>query len=142
MASITQRCSWNRVSWKVKQKTNKKTEKYLWKSSCSCLFLKDFTKMESYVFLYLWKKYFQGTTHFFWIKIRRFLKQKIESFGPSKTTLYFWLKINFRKMASNKHIRKEKRGDIWQLWKNLKPQDHSILPLNWYSFMTFEMQAK
>ena len=58
------------------------------------------------------KKYFQGTTHFFWIKIWRFLKQTIESFGPNKTTLYFWLKINLRKMASNKHIKGERRGDI------------------------------
>ena len=33
-----------------KQKRN--TEKYLWKSSCSCLFFKMFTKIESYFFLY------------------------------------------------------------------------------------------
>ena len=37
---------------------------------------------------------------FFWIKIQMFLKWKIKSFGPNKTTL-FW-KMNFRKMASNK----------------------------------------
>ena len=33
-----------------RQKRN--TEKYLWKSSCSCLFFKMFTKIESYFFLY------------------------------------------------------------------------------------------
>ena len=139
MEAVTQRCSLNRCSWKVRKKTRKiPVTKFMF------MFISQRFYENGQLFLpiFMEKIYFQKATYFFWIKIRRLLKQKIESFGPSKTTLYFWLKINFRKMASNKHIRKEKRGDIWQLWKNLKPQDHSILPLNWYSFMTFEMQAK
>ena len=48
--------------------------------------------------------YFQRTTLFFWIKIWRFLKQKIERFGPNKATFFFWFKKKFRMMARNKHL--------------------------------------
>ena len=36
------------------KKKKKNTEKYLWKSSCSCLFFKDFTKIENHFFQYFW----------------------------------------------------------------------------------------
>ena len=41
---------------------------------------------------------------FFWRKIWRFLKQKIERFGPNKATFFFWFKKKFRMMARNKHL--------------------------------------
>ena len=49
---------------------------------------------------------------FFWTKYRTFLKWKIESFRLNKTTFSFWLKINFRKMASNKHIDLKKENFV------------------------------
>ena len=32
---------------------------------------------------------------FFWVKSKRFLKQKIERFGPNKTTLFFLTEDKF-----------------------------------------------
>ena len=47
---------------------------------------------------------FSRGTCFFWIKNWMFLKWKTECFGPIKTRFSFWLKINFRKIASNKQV--------------------------------------
>ena len=63
-------------------------------------FLQNFCKFLP-IFLKFKNSYFQGTTFFFWIKIRRFLKQKTERFRHFRS---FWLKMNFRKMASNRHV--------------------------------------
>ena len=88
------------------------------------------------IFLKFKSSYFQGTTLFFWIKIRGFLKQKIENFGPNKTTFSFSLKINFRKMASNKHVdlrkienfvrSKENRTNFRKPCKNFKIVDQHL----------------
>ena len=69
---------------KVFLKSKKKTEKWLWKSSFSCLFYKDFTKIESYFSF--------------------FLNKILNASCQIKPRFSFWLKINFRKMASNKHV--------------------------------------
>ena len=60
-----------RYSWKVKKKLKNTCEKV----HVHVFFSKILGKLKvisSYIY---GKKYFQGTTHFFWIKIRRFLKQ-------------------------------------------------------------------
>ena len=92
-------------------------------------FIEKNTSKEQLIFSEYWLTFF----------LFQVFETENESFGPYKTTLYFWL--NFRKMASD-NIKGEKRGDIWQWQKNLKPQYHSILPLIQYSFTTFELQAK
>ena len=135
MEAATQRISLNRCSWKVKKPQKNTCEKV----HVHVYFSKVLQKLSYFYPIFMEKNTFKEQK---WIKIRRFLKQKIESFAPNKTTLYFWLKINFRKMASNKHIKGERRGDIWQWQKNLEPQYHSILPLIQYPFTTFELQAK
>ena len=74
-------------------------------------FFKDFTKTESYFFLYLWNS---GTVTFkeqpffsegFWnrkSKVLRYIKPRFS----------FWLKINFRKMASNKNKLWNKKSKV------------------------------
>ena len=60
-----------RYSWEVKKKLKNICEKV----HVHVFFSKILGKLKvisSYIY---GKKYFQGTTHFFWIKIRRFLKQ-------------------------------------------------------------------
>ena len=112
----------NRYSQKIK---------YLWKSSCSCSFFKYFSKIESYLFLY-----FQGITLFLWIKIRRFLKQKIEHFGPNKIKFYFLIGKKIRTMASNRHFdlrkivnvvrSKGKTANFWKPCKSFKTVDEIL----------------
>ena len=111
--------------------------------------------------------FLQGTTFFFCIKIWRFLKQKIERFGPNRATFSFWM------MASNKHLDLRKivdfvrskgktahfrkpcksfkivdeiltcKGERWVIFDNdRKILNHSILLLIQYSFTTFELQGK
>ena len=130
MEAATQRCSLNKCSWEVK-KTKKQQKNTCEKVHVHVYFSKVLRKLKVFSSYINGKKYFQGTTHFFSIKIRRFLKQLIESFGPNKTKLYFWLKINFRKMASNKH----KRGkEGWYLamiekFKTTVPLNFTVNPI-------------
>ena len=90
----------NKCSYKV----SKILEKYLWKSSCSWLFLKDFAKMKSFYVFEIQEQLFWRNTSFFWIKNRMVFKQKIECFESTKTSLFLFDRRNFRKMASNKHV--------------------------------------
>ena len=80
--------------------------------------------------------YFQGTILFSWIKIWRFLKQKIERFGPNKTTFFFLIQKKFRMIASNKHLdlskivnfirSKGKTANFWKPCKSFKIIDEIL----------------
>ena len=73
---------------------------------------------------------------FFWIKIWRFLKQKIERFGPNKTTFFFLIQKKFRMIASNKHLdlskivnfirSKGKTANFWKPCKSFKIIDEIL----------------
>ena len=69
-----------RYSWKVKKKLKKTCEKV----HVHVFFSKILGKLKvisSYIY---GKKYFQGTTHFFWIKIEAFWNRKSKVFGQAK----------------------------------------------------------
>ena len=57
-----------------------------------------------FIFLKFGKSYFQGTILFFWRKIESFWNKKSKDVGQIKPCFPFWLKINFRKKANNKHV--------------------------------------
>ena len=96
----------------------------MWKSSCSCLFFKDFAKAELFFsYIYIWNSgtaTFKKQLLFYCIEIWMFLKWKVESLGQKKPRFSFWLKINFRKMVSNKQDDLGKIDIILKIYRQIK----------------------
>ena len=89
------------------------------------------------IFLKFKNSYFQGTTLFFWNKNSRvFETENRKILGQIKPRFSFSLKINFRKMASNKHVdlrkienfvrSKENRTNFRKPCKNFKIVDQHL----------------
>ena len=77
-------------------KVSKTLEKCLWKSSCSCLFFKDFAKIESSYYIFeIQEQLLSRNNSFFLNKKSNAFGKKVEIFDLNKTTFSFLIEDEF-----------------------------------------------
>ena len=101
MCTLVKPLCWNKQKQSLKgfpvNRGSKKYARYFKntreQNSCSCLFFKDFNKIEC-CFFFIFLKFKNSYFSFFWIKIGMFSKQKFKVLGQMKSLLERWQAMN------------------------------------------------